>query len=80
MTIEQYVEDIMRNHPEIQRMMDKLVEKRAEEIKATREMYERTKDLHRLPRYAYIKRIECEGDTFEIEIDLYDGICRLCPV
>lgn len=32
------------------------------------------------PRYAYIKSIELDGDAFEVEIDLLDGVWRLAPV
>lgn len=78
MTIEQYVESILKNHPEINQLMDKILEEHADDIKATCEMYERTKDLWHLPRYMYVNK--CEDDEFEIQVDLYNAECTLIPV
>ena len=58
MTIEQYAESVLKNHPEIKQLMDEILEEHADDIKATREMYERTKDLWHLPRYMYVKHVK----------------------
>lgn len=79
MTIEQYAESILKNHPEIKQLMDEILEEHADDIKATREMYERTKDLWHLPRYMYVKHVKCEDDEFEIQVDLYNAECTLIP-
>lgn len=34
----------------------------------------------KIPRYAYIKRIELSGDTFEVEVDMLTGKWTIAPV
>lgn len=107
MTIENYVESVIKNNPDFSAEMDELLATEyADQISATRksvedrlsaarkkwiessgeEAYNQNVDYildhirSTTPRYAYIKSIELDGDSFEVEIDLLDGTWTLAPV
>ena len=107
MTIEQYIESIIKNNPGFVAEMDRLLASEyAEQNAAARksvddrmqaarekwienrgeEAYLQNKSdiLEHIrsstPRYSYIKSIELDGDSFDVEIDLLDGVWTLAPV